>query len=67
MDIFTLAYIKGMMKDVHADCEGTPGKSAYEIAVENGFVGTEQDWLNYIYINPEDQWITLDEMLEKNN
>lgn len=24
---------------------GTDGKSAYEIAVENGFEGTEQDWL----------------------
>ena len=23
----------------------TPGKSAYEIALENGFVGTEQEWL----------------------
>lgn len=25
--------------------QGVPGKSAYEIAVENGFVGTEADWL----------------------
>lgn len=25
------------------------GKSAYEIAVDNGFEGTEQDWINYIY------------------
>lgn len=24
---------------------GLPGKSAYELAVENGFVGTESDWL----------------------
>lgn len=24
---------------------GEPGKSAYEIAVDNGFVGTEQEWL----------------------
>lgn len=24
---------------------GAPGKSAYEIAVENGFTGTEQEWL----------------------
>lgn len=27
---------------------GTDGKSAYEIAVDNGFVGTEQEWLDYI-------------------
>lgn len=26
--------------------QGADGKSAYEIAVENGFVGTEQDWLD---------------------
>lgn len=24
---------------------GEPGKSAYEIAVEHGFVGSEEDWL----------------------
>ena len=24
---------------------GEPGKSAYEIAVEHGFVGTEEEWL----------------------
>lgn len=26
--------------------DGSNGKSAYEIAVENGFVGTEQEWLD---------------------
>jgi hypothetical protein len=25
---------------------GADGASAYEVAVQNGFVGTEQDWLN---------------------
>jgi hypothetical protein len=25
--------------------KGDPGKSAYEIAVEHGFVGTEEEWL----------------------
>lgn len=28
------------------EIELTPGKSAYELAVEDGFVGTEQDWLD---------------------
>jgi hypothetical protein len=32
--------------------KGIPGKSAYEIAVDNGFVGTEADWLNYIASDP---------------
>ena len=29
--------------------QGEPGKSAYEIAVENGFVGTEQEWLDSLH------------------
>lgn len=29
----------------NATYQGADGKSAYEIAVENGFVGTEQQWL----------------------
>ena len=28
------------------------GKSAYEIALENGFVGTEQDWLDSLKVDP---------------
>lgn len=34
-----------------AACSSNPfqGKSAYEIAVENGFTGTEQEWLNSLY------------------
>ena len=26
--------------------QGNPGKSAYEVAIENGFTGTEQEWLD---------------------
>lgn len=28
--------------------KGDTGKSAYELAVENGFVGTEQEWLDFL-------------------
>lgn len=28
--------------------DGQPGKSAYEVAVENGFVGSESEWLESI-------------------
>ena len=31
--------------DSKAGTSGTAGKSAYEIAVDNGFVGTETEWL----------------------
>lgn len=37
-----------MTARVYGDLEGEqgdPGKSAYQIAVENGFVGTEAEWL----------------------
>ena len=43
MDIITYALSK-KYADENAG-EGTPGKSAYEIAVENGFIGTEKEWL----------------------
>ena len=43
MDIKTYALSK-RYADEHAG-EGAPGKSAYEIAVENGFEGTEEEWL----------------------
>ena len=26
--------------------KGNTGKSAYQIAVDNGFIGTEQEWIN---------------------
>lgn len=47
MDIFTLAMAKEI---IDCDCDNsgsssTLGKSAYEIAVENGFQGTEIEWL----------------------
>jgi hypothetical protein len=29
--------------------KGFDGKSAYQIAVDNGFIGTEEDWLNNLY------------------
>lgn len=32
-------------------CGKTEGKSAYEIAVENGFTGTEQEWLDSLKVS----------------
>ena len=36
---------------------GPPGKSAYQVALDNGFVGTEQDWLDSL---ENTQWIITD-------
>lgn len=37
--------------------QGPEGLSAYEVAVANGFVGTEQEWL--------DQWVTTDGSIQQ--
>ena len=35
----------GLTSTIETGIPGDPGKSAYEIAVEHGFVGTEEEWL----------------------
>ena len=48
MDLMTLALLRKYVSDsiANAEINGTEGKSAYEIAVEKGFLGTEEEWLN---------------------
>ena len=36
---------------------GDPGKSAYEIAVDNGFIGTEQEWLDSLQAQVSEEGI----------
>ncbi len=38
------------MLDTYEDGEGAPGKSAYEVAVENGFEGSEEEWLESLKV-----------------
>ena len=46
MDLFTLALLKKYVVETVSNLETvTAGKSAYEIAVQNGFSGTEKEWL----------------------
>ena len=48
IDLVTLALAKNYTKAAIAGAggiQGKDGKSAYQIAVENGFVGTEAEWL----------------------
>lgn len=33
--------------------DGEPGKSAYQVAVENGYVGSETEWLNSLKMGPK--------------
>lgn len=48
MDLMTLALLRKYVSDTVANAEinGVAGKSAYEIAIEKGFLGTEEEWLN---------------------
>jgi hypothetical protein len=51
MDFITLALLRKYVSDTIAslDLKGVDGKSAYEIAVENGFLGNEEEWLNSLH------------------
>ena len=45
MDVITLALARKLAGSGSPGKDGDDGKSAYEIAVENGFQGTEEQWL----------------------
>ena len=51
MDLMTLALLRKYVSDTIAEMEivGANGKSAYEIAVEKGFLGNEEEWLNSLH------------------
>lgn len=44
---------KSIAKVYPQDYKGAKGLSAYEVAVANGFVGTEQQWLDSLHPNFE--------------
>lgn len=45
IDVVTYALIKKYLKGGAGSGSGEPGESAYDIAVENGFEGSESEWL----------------------
>ncbi len=68
MDFTLYALLKAYVKQSVENIEGfEKGKSAYEIALDNGFEGTEQEWLKSLqgetpYIGENGNWFvgTLD-------
>lgn len=52
------AYATKEYVDEHAG-SGQPGKSAYEIAVENGFTGTQEEWLASLKGEPGENGLSL--------
>ena len=57
MDIITLLLARGYTDNV-VSSEGLKGESAYEIAVQHGFVGTAEEWLASLSpsINENGHW-----------
>lgn len=41
-----------VIKSINIGPQGIPGKSAYQVAVDGGFVGTEQQWLDSLKAAP---------------
>ena len=68
MDFTLYALLKAYVNQTIENSQsGIKGESAYEIAVRNGFVGTEQEWLKSLkgetpYIGDNGHWFvgTLD-------
>lgn len=61
MDFTLYALLKAYVKQAVVEGELTAGKSAYEIALDNGFEGTEQEWLKSLqgqtpYIGENGNW-----------
>lgn len=57
LDLITYALLKKYVQTSIAGAgaiQGKDGKSAYEIAVENGFSGSEQEWINTLAGKPGD-------------
>lgn len=69
MDILTLAlcrkYVKESLLGAGAII-GNDGLSAYQIAVKNGFTGSETDWLNSLnaYVDQENIKQAVEELIQ---
>ena len=59
MDIVSYILSKRYIDNTLAGAGALQGKSAYDIAVENGFIGTEEEWLNSLCpsIGENGHWI----------
>lgn len=49
--ILTIRDAKGNVSDIPA-IRGASGKSAYDVACDNGFVGTEEEWIKSLEAGP---------------
>ena len=69
MDLITIAYLKNLItrEGGGSGVPGHAGKSAYEIAVDDGFEGTQKEWLDSLRAIADFEYITqedIDKMFE---
>ena len=69
MDLITIAYLKNLIAQESggSSAPGPAGKSAYEIAVDDGFEGTQEEWLDSLKAIADFEYITqedIDKMFE---
>lgn len=66
MDFFTLTFLQQYISELIKNAGAVQGKSAYDIAIENGFLGSEEDWLTSLkgispHIGENNHWFIGDE------
>lgn len=65
MDLITIAYLKSVLGGSGGGGQGPKGdngKSAYEIAVAHGFVGSEEEWLESLSATLDIEHLTKEEI-----
>ena len=64
MDLITIAYLKSILglTGGGAGQKGDDGKSAYDIAVAHGFVGSEEEWLESLSATLDIEHLTKEEI-----
>ena len=64
MDLITIAYLKSILGLTGGGTgqKGDDGKSAYDIAVAHGFVGSEEEWLESLSATLDIEHLTKEEI-----
>ena len=64
MDLITIAYLKSILGSTGGGVgqKGDDGKSAYDIAVAHGFVGSEEEWLESLSATLDIEHLTKEEI-----
>lgn len=64
MDLIAIAYLKSILGSTGGGVgqKGDNGKSAYDIAVAHGFIGSEEEWLESLSATLDIEHLTKEEI-----